>query len=392
MSVKEPPLTVGIEEEYMLVDLETRDLAAAPAPMLGECEERLAGQITAEFFQSQIEVETPICRSVGEARASLALLRGTVAELARRYKLAPIAASTHPFATWREQKLTEKRRYRVIADDMQGIGRRMIVSGIHVHVGVDDDDLRIDLMNQLSYFVPHLLCLSTSSPFWEGEKTGLMSYRVSVFDTLPRSGLPDAFVSYAEYERMVEQLVRAGVCQDATHLWWDIRPSARFPTLEVRVTDVCTRLDDAATVAALCQCLIRRLYRLRRDNQRWRTYPRVLIHENKWRAQRYGTEGKLIDFGKSEAVPYAELLDELIEFVREDAESLGCLAEVEHAREIVERGTSAHQQLAVWRKAIAKGADPHEAMSRVVDFLIAETVAGLAAPDEAGISAGQAYD
>ncbi len=378
MGVREPELTIGVEEEYLLVDRASRDLAADPPPtMLAECEGLLEEQVRPELMRAQIEVGTRPCATVREARTDLARLRATVAKVAERHGLAPIAASTHPFARWEKQHMVENERYQVLTRDLQAVARRLLICGMHVHVGVSDDDLRIDLMNQMTYFLPHLLALSTSSPFWGGEDTGLKSYRLVVFDALPRTGLPDVYDSYGEYQRMLGQLVGAGLIDDATKLWWDLRPSARYPTLEMRVADVCTRLDDAATIAALTQCLISMLYRLRSDNQRWRIYPRMLVNENRWRAQRYGIEGDLVDFGKGALVPYGDLVEELIELVREDAERLDCVAEVEHAREIAAAGTSAERQLRAHAAARAAGADGREALIAVVDLLIADTVSGL---------------
>jgi carboxylate-amine ligase len=378
MPLQPPSLTLGVEEEYLLVDRATRDLAADPPEALMElCQRRIGGQVSHEFLRAQIEVGTGVCRTVAEARADLAHLRATVAEAAAEFGLAPIAASTHPFARWRAQQPTAKERYLGLARDLQAVARRLVICGMHVHAGIEDPDSRIDLMNQVAYFLPHLLCLSTSSPFWEGEDSGLKSYRLTVFDALPRTGIPDAFASYGEFERTLGHLVSAGIVEDGTKLWWDIRPSVRFPTLEMRVTDVCTRLDDAVTVAALYQSLLKALFRLRQRNQRWRLYPPLLVRENRWRAQRYGAEGSLVDFGKGELVAYADLLEELIELVREGAEELGCRAEVERAREIVARGTSADRQRNVLAAARAAGADPTEAMHAVVDDLIAETVAGV---------------
>jgi len=304
-------------------------------------------------------------------------MRRTVAEVAAEHGLAPIAASTHPFAAWDVQKHTDKERYHAIARDMQAVARRLLICGMHVHVGLDDDDLRVDLLGQISYFLPHLLALSTSSPFWRGEETGLKSYRIAVFDELPRSGLPETFDSYGEYERHLNAIVGAGVIEDGTKLWWDCRLSARFPTLEMRITDICTRLRDGVAIAAIYVCLLRMLYRLKRNNQRWRRYSNMLIQENRWRAQRYGLDEGLIDFGIGAIVPYAELLEEIIELIRVDALALDCLAEVEHARQIVTGGTSAHRQLAAYRQALAAGADKMEAQRRVVDLLIAETVTDL---------------
>ena len=377
MSRSEPPFTIGIEEEYLLVDPETRDLAIdVPDALMAECERRLEEQVSPEFLQSQIEIGTRVCDNRKQAARELARMRKTVAEVAAEHGLAPIAASTHPFATWYGQKHTDKERYNVLAQDMQAVARRLLICGMHVHVGLGDDELRIDLLGQVSYFLPHLLALSTSSPFWQGEDTGLKSYRISVFDELPRSGLPESFESYGEYARHVAILIRAGVIEDASKLWWDVRPSARFPTLELRIPDVCTRLRDGIAVAAMYVCILRMLYRLKRNNQRWRRYSGMLIQENRWRAQRYGCDEGLIDFGIGEIVPYADLLEEMIELVRVDALALHCLPEVEHARKIVTGGTSAHRQLAVYHQAIEAGADKKQALEKVVDFLIEETVAG----------------
>ena len=374
MAATEPRFTVGIEEEYLLVDRDTRDLATEPPEsMMTDCQAVLRGQVCAEFLRSQIEVGTRVCETVADARADLSYLRGTVAEIAEKYGYAPIAASTHPFAHWDEQRHTDKDRYNILADDLQGAARRLLIGGMHVHVGIEDDELRIDLMNQVSYFLPHLLALSTSSPFWRGDNTGLMSYRICVFDELPRTGLPERFASYKEYLRLVAIMVEAGLIEDATKLWWDVRPSARFPTLEMRLTDVCTYLDDAACVAALYQCILRMLYRLRITNQRWRTYPRMLIDENRWRAQRYGVDEGLVDFGKGEIVPYPELMEELLELVAEDAEALKCESEIGRARTIITEGTSAHRQVRVYDELLAAGGNEEAALKAVVDLLVEET-------------------
>lgn len=374
----EPPLTVGVEEEYLLVDVETRELIVEPpTAMLAECEARIQDLVRPEFLLSQIEIGTRVCKTIKEARADLAWLRRTVAQVANKYGLAPIAASTHPFSEWQLQKYTDKDRYRILARDMQGVARRLLICGMHVHAGIDDDELRIDLMNQVSYFLPHLLALSTSSPFWRGENSGLKSYRLSVFDELPRTGLPSRFDSYAEYKRHIDVLVNAGLFKDASMIWWDVRPSAQFPTLEMRISDVCTLLDDSIAIAALYICVLRMLFRLRRQNQRWRTYDNMLIDENRWRAKRYGIDEGLIDFGKGELVPCAELLEELIVLTTVDAEKLGCVDEVIHCREIIRRGTSAHRQLARYTAAVDAGRSHHDALCDVVDMLIEETVTGV---------------
>ncbi len=374
MAYAEPPFTIGIEEEYLLVDLETRDVASDPPEALFEaCQARIKGLVAHEFLKAQIEVNTEVCDNVAQARENLASLRRIVAEVAGEYGLAPIAAGTHPFSFWQEQLHTDKERYNIIALDLQTVVRRLMTCGMHVHVGIDNDELRIDLLNQVSYFLPHLLAFSTSSPFWQGEDSGLKSYRLSVFDELPRTGIPNVFESWAEYQRHVDALVGAGLIEDATKLWWDVRPSHRFPTLEMRISDVCTRIDDAVSVAALFQCVLRMLYRLKKKNQRWRQYASMLIEENRWRAQRYGLDEGLVDFGKGEIVPCKTLLEEINGLIREDAEALGCAKEIGHLKEIMKTGTSAHRQLATYSVALSQGASPEDALKQVVDMLIAET-------------------
>jgi len=374
---QEPSFTIGIEEEYLLVDPETRNLADdPPASILEDCRKRIGDQVTPEFLRSQIEVGTQVCTSISEAAEQLRSLRCCIREVAESHGLAMIAASTHPIADWDLQKHTEKERYNTLAQSMQTVVRRMLICGMHVHVGIENDDLRIDLMNQVSYFLPHLLAISTSAPFWHGIETGLKSYRMAVWNELPRTGLPPQFDSYGEYRRLVDTLVGTGVIEDASKLWWDIRPSGKFPTLEMRMTDICTRTEDSICIAALYRCLLRMLWRLRRSNQRWRQYDRFMISENRWRASRYGIDEGLIDFGKAEIVPFAELLEELIELVREDAEFFDCVSEVEHAREILRRGTSAHKQIDVWQQARSSGKTDAEALRDVVDMLIEETAHG----------------
>ena len=376
MSV-EPPFTVGIEEEYLLVNLDTRDVNEnPPAELLRECTERGGTQISPEFLRSQLEVSTRVCRTIAEVRADLARLRSIIVDVSRKHGLAPIAASTHPFGSATRQMPTEKEQFFALAREMQA-ARRLMVCGMHVHIGIDDDDLRVDLMNQLSYFVPHLLALSCSSPFWEGEQTGLMSFRCTLFSSLPRTGLPDRFASYADLRRHIDMLIRNGVIENTTKMWWDIRPSPRYPTLEMRVMDCCTSIDDAMCLAALVVCLARRLYRLRQANQSWRLYPNVLIAENRWRAMRYSFDEKLLDLARGELIPFATLAEELIALVAEDAEVLGCKREIEHIRTILARGTSAHRQLRTFQEARAAGATAREALQAVVDFLIRETAAGI---------------
>jgi glutamate---cysteine ligase / carboxylate-amine ligase len=374
----EPEFTIGVEEEYLLVDRESRALIIdPPQSLIGECEERCGGQVTSELLRSQVEVGTKVCRSVQEVRTDLARLRSGIIEVAARHGLAPIAASTHPFSRWAEQKQTPKDRYDSLTAEMQGAARRLVICGMHVHVGISDEELRIDLMNQMSYFLPHLLALSCSSPFWEGRDTGLKSYRLTIFDALPRTGIPERFQSYAEYQRHVDVLINAGLIEDTTKIWWDLRPSGRFPTIEVRVMDVCTRLDDCIAIVALLVSLVRMLYRLRLANQRWRMYTSMLIRENRWRALRYSFDEGLIDLAKGVVVPFAELLEELISLTAEDAKALGCSDEIAALREILNRGTSAHAQLKTFAEAQAAGANQDEALRAVVDHLVENTAEGL---------------
>ena len=376
--MKRPAFTIGIEEEYLIVDIETRELVQdIPDGLMESCKEILEGQVSPEFLRSQIEVGTKVCANLHEARDELRRLRRTVADVSLEYGLAPIAASTHPSADWWEQRHTDAPRYNILANALGGVIRRLLICGMHVHVGIEDPDVRIDLMNQVLYFVPHMLALSTSSPFWNGKATGLKSYRTSVFRAVPRTGMPDEFESWAEFQRHVDVLVRAGVIEDATKLWWDLRPSARYPTLELRSNDIATNAEDTLAIAAMYVSLLSMLWRRRVENQRWRIYSRMLIEENVWRAQRYGISESLIDFGRGELVPYPQLVEEIIDLVSEDAVLLDCVDELHHARTILSRGTSADIQIDIFRAAQTGGATEDEALEQVVDWLIDETVNGL---------------
>jgi glutamate---cysteine ligase / carboxylate-amine ligase len=372
----EPAFTLGIEEEYLLVDQATRDLVAdPPAELLQRCISETDGRVSPEFLRSQLEVKTSVCGSVTSMRRELAALRLKVCEIAAEYGIAPIAASTHPFARLKKPLHTDGERYATIAREVQAGARRMVICGMHVHVGLEDDELRIDAMNQLSYFVPHLLAMSCSSPFWEGDDMGMQSFRLMLLSSLPRTGLPERFESYGEFRRHLDALVRNGLIEDTTKIWWDIRPSSRYQTLETRVFDCCTHLDDAVCLAALNLSLVRMLYRLRRENKTWRRYPRMLIAENRWRAMRFGADASLLDLARGTLVPFAELLEELLSLTREDAIALDCLAETEHARMLLKRGTSAHQQLDVYQTARSQGATDGEALSAVVGWLVKTTSA-----------------
>lgn len=378
MSNTGPPFTMGVEEEYLLVDKQTRALVIdPPQSLVGEFEEVLGDQVSSELLRSQVEIGTKVCLNAQEVREELVRLRGAIIEVAGRHGLAPIAASTHPFSPWREQKHTPKDRYDSLTTEMQAAARRLVICGMHVHVGINDDSLRIDLMNQMGYFLPHLLAMSCSSPFWEGRDTGLKSYRLTVFDALPRTGLPERFQSFAEYTRHVDILINAGVLQDSTKIWWDLRPSHRYPTLETRIMDVCTQVDDAVALAALLTCTLRMLYRLRCANQRWRIYTPMLIQENRWRAMRYSYDEGLIDFAKGEIVPFEELLEEVLGLIAEDAEALGCVKEVGMVRAILQRGTSAHRQIKAYELTEAAGGSVEDCLIAVVDQLIEDTAKGI---------------
>ena len=378
MGIHEPSFTLGVEEEYLLVDKETRSLVIDPPDtLMAEAEEKCGTQVTSELLKSQIEIGTKVCTNIQEAHEDLARLRKNIIDVANNHGLAPIAASTHPFSKWEDQKHTEKDRYDQLTHEMQGAARRLVICGMHVHVGIDDDELRIDLMNQLSYFLPHVLALSCSSPFWLGQDTGLKSYRLTIFDALPRTGVPERFASWAEYERHVAILQDAGLIEDSTRIWWDLRPSGRFPTLETRIMDVCTRLKDTIALTALLTCILRMLFRLRTRNQRWRLYTPMLIRENRWRAMRYSFDEGLIDLARGKVVPFAELMDELCSLVAEDARALGCETEIKGIHDILTRGTSAHRQLKTYELERASGASDEDSLKSVVDTLIADTAMGL---------------
>ncbi len=373
-----PALTLGVEEEYLLVDPETRDLVTEPAPeFMSDCKDRLGERVTPEFLKCQVEIGTPVCADISEARHHLTALRSVIINTAEKYGMNVMAASTHPFAQWGRQIHTAAPRYDLLDKDMGGAIRRMLICGMHVHAGIEDEDLRIDMMNQMRYFLPHLLALSTSSPFWGGHDMEMRCSRLGIFDSMPRTGIPDRYESWSEYERMISRLISAGVMEDATKLWWDMRPSARFPTVEMRITDVCTRLEDALCIAAFYQSLLRMLARMRQKNLRWRIYPRILLEENRWRAQRFGCTNSMIDLGRGECNPFASLIEEIIEMITEDATALGCVKEVFHARTILKRGTSACRQHETFDNARKEGADAPEAFIAVVDMLVRETAADL---------------
>ena len=368
--LKPPSLKIGIEEEYLIVDQESLDLVAKPDPeFMATCHKLSDGRTTNEYLQCQIEVGTRPHHLIRDAGRELADLRLLTRNTAEEYGYGIIASSTHPFATRREQSYTPKERYKILHRELGLSASRMLICGMHTHLEVEDEDLRIDLMNQAAYFLPHLLALSCSSPYWEGEDTSLASYRLAVFDALPRTGLPDNLNSFATFRRLVDQLVRSGSLEDGSKIWWDIRPSVKFPTIEQRITDVCSLLKDAVAITATFQAIVAYLYRLRTLNQRWRHYPPTLINENRWRAQRYGTDEPLIDHGKTMLVPFKDLLAELVELIREDAAGLGTEAELDRVKAISSRGNSTKRQRQRFAQAVAEGADKQEALREVARML-----------------------
>lgn len=377
MAEDSPEFTIGVEEEYLLVDRDSLALAEAPPDLMEACAVELEGQVAPEFLKCQIEIGTKVCANVAEAREDLKRLRSCVARHAAQFNLAPIAASCHPFSDWRDQHHTDKDRYNDLSSDLAGVVQRMLICGMHVHVGIAAPDRRIDLMNQLSYFLPHLLALSCSSPYWQGRDTGLDSYRLTVFDNLPRTGLPPQMDSFGEFERAVQILIDLGVIEDSSKIWWDLRPSSRFPTLESRICDVQPRLEHTLMLAAITQALTRMLWRLAIVNQRWRLYDRFLVDENRWRAQRYGVREGLIDFGRQEIVPMSDLVEELLELLEEDALFFESMQELETAREIMRTGTSSTRQRAAYDAARKAGADHDAGLKAVVSHLIEEFHADL---------------
>ena len=341
--------TVGVEEEFQIVDPATGELKSHVSELLASSAESLGSQIKPELHQSIVEVGTKICGDVGELQEEIFRIRRELAAAADRSGLAVAAAGTHPFSHWKDQVLSPGVRYESIVEELQQLARSLLIFGLHVHVAVPDRQTAIDLMNQARYFLPHLLALSTSSPFWMGRDTGIKSYRTTIFRRFPRTGVPDRFESWAEYENYVQLLVDLHCMEDARKIWWDIRPHPTYGTLEFRVCDVPTRPAEAVMLGALCQAIIVKLHRLYIRNQGYRIYRRTLIEENKWRAARWGLDGKLIDFGKREEVPMRHLALELLEFVDDVVDELGSREAVEHVHTVLEEGTSADRQLAVYR-------------------------------------------
>ena len=384
--IKGIPFSLGIEEEYQIVDPITLDLVSSAQQILDQSIISFPeANLKPEFMECQIESNSNICKDVKEVRQEIIRLRKTVSQLADINNCKIVAASTHPFASWQEQKIWDNERYRVILEQLRGVIAQFLIFGFHVHIGFGDDrELLIDVMNQIRYFLPHILALSTSSPFWCGNDMGLKSYRSVIFEALPRTGIPDAFNSYEEYWEYVEMLGKVGSIRDPntgkadpTKIWWDIRPNPKFNTLEIRIADIPTRLDEAVSIAALIQALAAKLALLRKQNMSWRRYRQFYYMENKWRAMRFGIDGNLIDFGNACETPMRSLVFEILDFVDDVVDDLNSREELNILHTIVKEGTSADRQLAVYHKSIEQGASTQVALKNVVERLVSETMEGV---------------
>src|SRR5215210_7984412 len=358
--------TLGIEEEFQIVDPESRELRSHVTEFLDEGKMILGEQIKPDMIQSMIEVGTGICKNIQEARDDISRLRGIISSLAEKNGLRIVAASTHPISRWQDQQIFDDERYELLVQELQSVARSLLIFGLHVHVGMADRERAVHIMNAARYFLPHMLALSTSSPFWMGLNTGLKSYRSEVFKQFPRTDIPDHFDSYSSFERYVQLLVKTKCIDDGKKIWWDERPHPFFPTLEFRVCDIPTRVDDTIALAALIQAIVAKLNKLIDKNLGFRLYRRMLVQENKWRAVRWGLDGKMIDFGKQKEVPVRDLILELLEFVDDVLDDLGSRREVEHIHTILERGTSADEQLQIYRET--------NDLKAVVDVLITRTM------------------
>jgi carboxylate-amine ligase len=361
--------SIGIEEEFQIVDPDTRELKSRVQEILEGGKIHLKEQIKAEMHQSVVETGSNICSNIQEARVEVIKLRSGLAKLAEKEGLKIAASGTHPFSKWEDQDITEHPRYQVVVQDMQQVARANLIFGLHVHIGIDDKELAIHIMNAARYFLPHIFALSTNSPFWKGRNTGFNSYRAKVFDRFPRTGIPDYFSSHGEFQSYVETLIKTGSIEDSSKIWWDIRPHSRYPTLEFRVCDLPMTVDETIALAALCQAIVAKLYKLISQNLGFRLYRRLYINENKWRASRYGINGKLIDFGKKQEVNTKELIFELLNFVEEVVDELGIRNEMNFISKILENGTGADRQLKVWNET--------QDLKAVVDYIISETYKGL---------------
>jgi glutamate---cysteine ligase / carboxylate-amine ligase len=365
-----PTFTIGIEEEYQTVDPATGDLRShIQAELLEKGKMILQERVKAEMHQSVVEVGTGICNNIKEAKAEVKLLRRNIIRLAEENGLRVASVATHPFSDWRTQEIHPDARYKDIVEDLQLVARANLIFGLHVHIGIEDRETAIHMMNHARYFLPHILALSTNSPFWLGMNTGLKSYRCKVFDKFPRTNIPDYFPSWGEYENFIKLLIKTNCIDNAKKIWWDIRPHPFFNTLEFRVCDIPMRADETIAIAALIQATVAKLHKLYSANQGFRLYRRALIMENKWRASRYGLDGKMIDFGKQIEVPARDLIHEYLEFVDDVVDELDSRKELNYIHKILERGSGADRQLRVF----AETGD----LKKVVDYIIEETEAGL---------------
>jgi carboxylate-amine ligase len=369
--MKAPSLTLGIEEEYQVVDPVTGALEPYITRILRDGRVTVQG-LQPELHQSTLEVGSEVCWNPAEVRAEVLRLRRAVIELAGEEGLGIIASGTHPFSSWMDSRITPLRRYLGLEEDLQDVARRNLIFGTHVHVGIEDRDLLIDVMRVVRYFLPHLLALSGSSPFWMGRDTGLKSYRASVWRTFPRAGMPPAFNTWAEYEYLVSTLVRGKSMEDPSKIWWDVRPSHFYPTLEFRVCDPCTRVDEVVCMAAIVQALVAKLWRIRQENLTFRFYSLTLLAENKFRAARYGLDGKLIDLGKGVEAPTRALIQEMLHFIDDVVDELGSRDDVEYVHRILEEGSSADRQLRIFRES--------GDLRAVVRHLVRETAEGAGCP------------
>jgi glutamate---cysteine ligase / carboxylate-amine ligase len=369
MSAKDHVFTLGIEEEFAIIDPETRELRSHIQEILEDGKVTLKERVKPEMHQSVVELGTEICQSITDARMHVVDLRSKLAALAARGGLKIASVGTHPFSHWHDQLITQGDRYQEIVKDMQLLARANLIFGLHVHVGIPDREAAIHVMNQVRYFLPHLYALSVNSPFWVGRNTGLKGYRLKVFERFPRTGIPDAFESLAEYEDYLRLLVKTGCVDNAKKIWWDIRLHPFFDTLEVRVCDAQTRVDDTLAIAALIQAIVAKLFKLQNQNLSFRIYRRRLLDENRWRAARYGIDGHLIDFGREASVETRGLIEEILEFIAAEIEELGSRREMEHVQKILREGTGADRQLAVWERT--------NDMHAVVDHIVHETYEGL---------------
>ncbi len=359
-------LTIGIEEEYQIIDPESRELTSFISKFLEQGTLLFRDQMTPELLQSQVEISSKVCKNIQEAREEIQKLRRMISDFAEKNNRRILAAGTHPFSLWEDQIVTDKERYMGLLDTMQYVARRLLIFGMHVHIGIEDRDLKIDIMNQTSYFMPHILSLSTSSPFWKRQNTGFKSYRSIVFEDLPRTGIPERFGSAAEYDQYVRTLINCNSIEEPSKIWWDIRPHSTFPTLEFRICDCTTKVNEAMAIAALIQALVAKLIQLRQSNQTWRKYRRSLIVENKWRACKNGIDGKLIDFGQEQEISLRALMEEMLEFVDDVVDPLGSRQEIEYIHTILEKGTSADRQIACYEKT--------QSFKTVIDQLSKETL------------------